>query len=136
MNYKKRIKIKMGIYAGYFAIGIIMICTAFSLENNFLSSLGAAFTVIGIAKFIRVLKMFKKPELMKNAEISENDERNIYIYHCAQSLAFTLTGILTAVGIIISGIMNEILVMKTLSYFLCGALLIYVISYYIIRKKS
>lgn len=134
--YKRKIKIRMGVYAAYFVMGVIMMLTALFSKNDFLPPLGAAFSTVGILGFIKLLKILKNPTLIKDAEVSENDERNLYIYQRARSLSFTLLSILTAIGIIVSGIMKELIVMKTLSYLLCGALVIYLITYYVIKRKN
>ena len=136
MKYEAKLRMRIILYCAYIVLGIAAVIFGIYAENDFLAPLGAAFAAVGVCGIVKHLKLIKNPSALKSAEIEENDERNIYIYQSARSLAFTLTSLLAAAGIIVFGIMGEAVVMKTLSYLLCGSLVIYLICYYSLRRRG
>ena len=136
MKYKAILKMRTVLYCAYIALGIAAVILGIYAENDFFAPLGAAFAAVGAGGIIKYLRLIKNSSKLENAEIEENDERNIYIYQRARSLAFTLTSLLAAAGIIVFGVMGEAVVMKTLSYLLCGFLISYLICYYSLRRRG
>lgn len=136
MKYEAKLRMRIILYCAYIALGIAAVILGIYAENDFLAPLGAAFAAVGACGIAKQLRLIKNPSALENAEIEENDERNIYIYQRARSLAFTITSLLAAAGIIVFGIMGETVVMETLSYLLCAALAIYLICYYSLRRRG
>lgn len=136
MKYKAILKMRTVLYCAYIALGIAAVILGIYAENDFTAPLGAAFATVGVCGIIKHLRLIKNPSALKSAEIEENDERNIYIYQRARSLAFTITSLLAAIGIIVFGVMGEKVIMKTLAYILCAALVIYLICYYSLRRRG
>lgn len=136
MNYSKKIKTRMCAYCAYAAAGALAIVFGNHFQKEFLTPLGAAFIAVGAAGWLKLLRLFKKPEALKAAETAENDERNIYIYRRARALTFTAVSLIEAAGIIAAGILEKTVVMKTLSYVLMASLVIYLVCYYFIRSRE
>ena len=73
---------------------------------------------------------------MRKREIAETDERNISIANKAKSYAFAIYVVVACVSVILLEIANktdlDIILSATVSFLI----LVYWISYFIIRKKS
>jgi len=104
--------------------------------NPFLSSFGFALLVIGFANLRRYRLITKSEETIRSREIAETDERNIFIAHKARSAAFILYTVLTCTAVIVLELLNQTELAMILSGTICVLLVIYWVSYWIIRKRS
>lgn len=137
MNFLKKLKIRLYLAIGYVVLGIGMIL-AFNIigaENEFLSFWGLALVVIGITRMRNYFLITKNEETIKKQEIAESDERNITISEKAKSISFIVYIIATGLAVIVLQLMNNTALAATLSYTVCFLILIYWISYLIIRRK-
>ena len=138
MDFRKKLKIRLFIAIGYIILGLVMIA-AFNIietENNFLSSFGFALVVIGIVHIRNYIMITKNEETIKKRQIAETDERNIAIANKAKSVSFIIYVILASVSVIVLELLNKTQLAIILSGTICVLILIYWVSYWIIRKKS
>ena len=139
MEFKKKLKIRLYTAIAYMVLGAAMI-VVFNLvvknANPFLSSFGFALLVIGCANLRRYRLITKSEETIRSREIAETDERNIFIAHKARSAAFILYTVLTCTAVIVLELLNQTELAMILSGTICVLLVIYWVSYWIIRKRS
>ena len=106
------------------------------MENEYFSSLGFAFAVIGIARVKQYFLISKNEETIKKQEIRETDERNISISNKAKSFSFSLYIMLSCIAVILLQILGKSDLASILGLTVCVLLIFYWVSYFIIRKKS
>ncbi|MBQ6884498.1 MAG: hypothetical protein IJN56_02035 [Clostridia bacterium] len=138
MDYRKKLKIRFFVALGYIILGLAMI-VAFSFietDDSFLSSFGFALVVIGIVRIRNHFIITKNEETIKKHQIAESDERNISIANKAKIVAFIIYVMLACVSVIILQLFNKTQLSTVLSATVCALVLIYWISYWIIRNKS
>ena len=138
MEFKKKLKTRLYLAIAYILSGITMILV-FNMMNNgneYLSSLGLAFVVIGIVRVRNYFMITKSEETIKKQEIAETDERNVAIANKARSYAFIIGVVLLSIAVIVLQLLNLRLYVLILSGVLCALLVIYWISYWILWKRS
>ena len=134
----KKLKIRLWVAIAYMLIGVGMIAVFNLTENGneYLSTLGLILVVMGIARWRNYRRITKSKESVKQQQIRETDERNLSIMNRAKSCAFNILVILLAVAIIVLNFMEYTAYMQLLSGVLCALLVIYWVSYFIIRGRS
>lgn len=138
MEFKKKLKTRLYLAIAYILSGLTM-TLVFNMMNNgneYLSSLGLAFVVIGIVRVRNYFMITKSEETIKKQEIAETDERNIAIANKARSYAFIIGVVLLSIAVIVLQLLNLRLYVLILSGVLCALLVIYWISYWILWKRS
>ncbi|MBR5515186.1 MAG: hypothetical protein IKU52_03170 [Clostridia bacterium] len=137
MDFKKKLKIRLTVGIVYIILGICLIFTGFinQTENEFVASFGFALTVIGLARLKKYFSLTRNEEKLKRYEIAETDERNIMIVSKARSLTFSLYVIICYIAVIVFSFLNYTLIAQILSVSVFLLIMIYWISYFIIRKK-
>ncbi len=138
MDYKKKLKTRLYIAAIYIALGVIMIAGtfAFKADNDFISSFGFAIIVMGIVRVRNYFMITKNEDTIRKQEIIETDERNIAIQNKAKSATISIYTLLLATAVIILSLFNMHEAAKWIAYAVLLLVVIYWISYWIIRKKS
>lgn len=138
MDFKKKIKIRIGLAISYIVLGIAMIVVFNIVDTGveFLSSMGFAVAVIGVARLRQYSRLIKNEDLMKKQEIRESDERNIAISEKARAITLTAYILIACVAVIVLQILKESLLATVISGSVCLILVIYWITYWILRKKS
>ncbi len=138
MDFKKKLKIRLFLAIGYIALGVAMIVLFLfvSSKNDFLSSFGLALVVIGIVRIRQYAMITKNEETIMRRQIAEGDERNISIANKAKSAAFIIYVFVTCIAIIVLQLIDYTILASILSATVGLLILIYWISYWIIRKRS
>lgn len=138
MDFKKKIKIRIGLAVSYIVLGIAMIVVFNLVETGveFLSSMGFAVAVIGIARLRQYVRLIKNDALMKKQEVRESDERNIAISEKARAITLTIYVLVACLAVIVLRILKMGLISTIVSGSVCLILVIYWITYLILRKKS
>ena len=138
MDFRKKLKIRLYFALSYIVIGIAMLVASFVTENynEFLSPMGAALLVIGIARVRNHFLITKNDETIKKQQIAETDERNIAISNRAKSISFNLYVLIACVAVIVLQFMEKSFLASTIGLTVCALLVIYWVSYFIISKKS
>ncbi|MDY3928890.1 MAG: DUF2178 domain-containing protein [Clostridia bacterium] len=137
MKFKNKIKTRMYLAITYFVIGLILTVAGnlIGSENQYFSSFGAVFAVMGAAKFLQNFMLLKDDKKLQNREIEETDERNVQIWTKARSLAFIVYITLAAIAVVVLSLTNHSNESTVISYCLFSFIFIYWICYFIIRKK-
>ena len=137
MDFKKKIRIRLYTAVIFLIIGATMLALSFTLENanEFLSPFGLALFVIGLARTKEYFRITKNENSLKSREIAETDERNIAISNKAKVWSFTLYMVLAGITVIVLEFLKMTDIAAIIGATVCVLILIYWISYFIIRKK-
>ena len=135
MDFKKKLKQRLYIAIGEIAVGIAMIFAAYLIDNEFVSSLGLVFTVIGAARTLQYKRITRNEQALHNREIAETDERNVKIWVQARALAFITYLLFAAIAVIVLFAMGLDLYGTIISYSMMSLVLIYWICYLIVKRK-
>lgn len=138
MDFRKKLKTRLCVGITYIILGIAMIAVSIlsKTENQFISSLGLAFVVLGIVRIRNYFIITKSDESVRKQEIAETDERNLSIANKARSAAFILYVFIAALFVIVMGIIGKFEVAQWASYSVTLLVAIYWIFYFIYQKKS
>ena len=138
MDYKK--KLKQRLYYGIIciALGVMMIVGVYASKSNneFISALGFAVAMVGVARIIQYLKITKNEESIQKQKINETDERNLSIIQKAKSATFSIYLLISCTVVIITALFDMPDIAKWIGYSQFVLVIIYWICYWIIRKKS
>ncbi len=138
MDYKK--KLKQRLYYGIMciALGVMMIVVVYASKSNneFISALGFAVAMVGVARIIQYLKITKNEESIQKQKIYETDERNLSIIQKAKSATFSIYLLISCSVVIITALIDMPDIAKWIGYSQFVLVIIYWICYWIIRKKS
>lgn len=131
MNDKRKI---MSII--WVVIGLILIGLAFAgVVDEFWNGMGSALVVIGALQLLRYHRFNKNEAYREKMEIEANDERNRFISNKAWAWSGYLFIIIAGIGTIVFKIAgNETLSMASATA-VCLMLIMYLISYYVLKKK-
>ena len=138
MEYKKKLRIRLIVAICYIVFGLAfaLVFTLADPSNSFFSGFGFAFVGVGIARIIQHFKITKNEDTINKQKIAETDERNIAISTKAGYAAFYVSVFLIAVAIVLLEIFKRGEMASALGLVMCVMLVIYWISYFIIRKRS
>lgn len=117
-------------------IGLILIGLAFAgVVDEFWNGMGFALAIVGALQLLRYHRFNKNEAYREKMEIEVNDERNHFIRNKAWAWSGYLFIIICGVGTILFKIIgNEILSMASASA-VCLMLVLYWISYYVLKRK-
>lgn len=105
------------------------------ISLSYLRGFGNALLVVGIAIFIRTIRLYKRKDLLEKMEIASNDERYIAIRDKASANALQIS----LVGEALGGFVFALLGYETIGMVLCSVYgiqtVIYLIAYFVNSKK-
>ena len=117
-------------------LGIGLIAASFfEAVDEFWSGMGSAFILVGILQLIRFTRYSKNAEYREKVDTEVNDERNRYITGKAWGWAGYLFVLISAVGCIIFRILGKNELSLLASGALCLLLVLYWVSYFILKRK-
>ena len=120
----------------YIAIGMILVVLAFAGKlDEFWSGMGSALLTIGVIRFIRLYRFQKNEEYREKMEIEEKDERNHFIRNKAWAWAGYLFVLIMAIATIIFKLIGQELLMMAASSSVCLVLVLFWVSYLVIKRK-
>ena len=105
------------------------------IVDEFWSGMGSALLVVGIIRLLRFYRLKKNDAYREKMETAQTDERNQFIRAKAWSWAGYLFIMVTAVATIIFRILGQELLSQFCSYAVCLMLVLYWVSYFVLRKK-
>ena len=105
------------------------------IVDEFWSGMGSALLVIGIIRLLRYYRLKKNDAYREKMETAVTDERNQFIRMKAWSWAGYLFIIVTALGTIIFRILGQDLLSQVASGAVCLMLVLYWISFFVLKKK-
>ena len=137
MDYKKKLKQRLYIGIIYIALGVMIIVGVFSSKSNndFVSALGFAIAMVGVARIIQYLKITKNEDSIKKQKINETYERNLSIIQKAKSATFSIYLLFSCTVVIITSLFDMPDVANWFGYSQFVLVIIYWICYWIYQKK-
>ena len=103
--------------------------------DEFWSGMGSALLVIGIIRLLRFYRLKKNDTYREKMETAQTDERNQFIRAKAWSWTGYLFIMVSAIATIIFRILGQDLLSQFASYTVCLMLVLYWISYFVLKKK-
>ena len=117
-------------------IGAILIALAFAGKvDSFWNGMGSALFIVGIIQLLRYYRFYHNDEYREKMETELSDERNAFIRNKAFAWAGYLFIMITAVASIIFRIMGEEMLSLYSSFACCLMLMLYWVSYMILKRK-
>ncbi|MBQ4346991.1 MAG: hypothetical protein IJC39_00905 [Firmicutes bacterium] len=136
MNYEKKIRTRLAMSVCFVILGAIMMAVLFNAgSDGFLSVFSVVLVVSGAARIRKYLLILKNKDLLIKMETKETDERNVMLVDKARSIAFFAYIILSCVGIMFFHATGRAQQANIISSMLCIMLVIYWLSYFVLRKK-
>ena len=118
------------------AAGLVLMGLGFAeVVDEFWSGMGSALLVIGIIRLLRFYRLKKNDGYREKMETAVTDERNQFIRAKAWSWAGYLFIMVSAVATIIFRILEQPLLSQFCSYAVCLMLVLYWVSYFVLKKK-
>ena len=105
------------------------------IVDEFWSGMGSALLVIGIIRLLRFYRLKKNEAYREKTETAVTDERNQFIRMKAWSWAGYLFIICSAVSVIVFKLLGNDLLSQASSWSVCLMLVLYWISYFVLKKK-
>ena len=128
---KKNIYPIVLLIAGLVLIGLGLA----EIVDEFWSGMGSALLIIGIIRLLRYYRLKKNDAYREKMETAVTDERNQFIRMKAWSWAGYLFIIVTALGTIIFRILGQDLLSQVASGAVCLMLVLYWVSFFVLKKK-
>ncbi len=120
----------------YGIIGIsLIVCNLLKLVDDYWSGMGAALLAVGVLQLIRLIRYKSDPQYKETTDTAVNDERNRFLSTKAWSWAGYLYIMIAAVGSIVFKLLDQETLMFAASGSVCIILILYWLSYLIVRKK-
>ena len=131
---KNKMRVRFALV--YIILGVVLLGLQFAgIVDDFWGGMGTAFIFIGALFLYRSIKYKTNESYRENVDTQVNDERNRFIAMKAWSWA----GYLFVLASAICSIVFRVLGMNDMSFFasmcVCAILLLYWISYIVLRKK-
>ena len=118
------------------AAGLTLFGLGFAeVVDEFWSGMGSALLVIGIIRLLRFYRLKKNEGYREKMETAQTDERNQFIRMKAWSWAGYLFIMVTAIATIIFRILGQDLLSQVAGYSVCLMLVLYWVSYFVLKKK-
>lgn len=133
MKYGKKIYLSMF----WVVLGAILVGVSFAgIIDYYWNGFGCGILAVGAIQIIRQLRYHKDEEYREKVDVELNDERNKYISMKAWSWAGYLFVMIMAVGTIVSRILGwDAIITQAASLSVCLIMVLYWISYMVLKKK-
>ena len=105
------------------------------IVDEFWSGMGSALLVIGVIRLLRYYRLKKNDTYREKMETAQTDERNQFIRMKAWSWAGYLFIMVSALGTILFRILGQEQLSQFSSYAVCLMLVLYWVSYFVLKKK-
>lgn len=137
MDFRKKLKQRLYIAISYLVIGLVLIIADYlnGFENYFSSSFGIALMIMGILRIIRYRKITMDDKAIRKQELAESDERTRMIAERARSWAFSLSILAAGILVIVLSLLGYHENALPFSWYVCGMIVLYWISFLIIQKN-
>lgn len=120
----------------YIVLGVsLIVCHLLKMVDDYWSGMGAALTVVGVLQLLRLIRYKTNPQYKESTDTAVRDERNRFLSTKAWSWAGYLYVMLAAIGSIVFKLLNQETLMFAASGSICLILILYWLTYLILRKK-
>lgn len=117
------------------ALSAAMILIGIWKRETMFFDYGIAMLFVGIVRVIRDLLIMRDKKRIKELEVLQKDERNIYLTQKSHAWTFWISVIGEYAAFLVCSFMNMITYAKIFAYIVCIQLIIYVILRYVFNKK-
>ena len=114
---------------------ILLVCNLAGLLDEFWSGMGVALIVVGGLLLLRQIKYKTNESYRESVDVEVNDERNKYLSMKAWSWAGYLFVMIAAVGAVVLKIVGQDELVFFASGSVCLIMILYWLSYVVLRKK-
>ena len=130
------IKRRLALGVVYIIIGVLLSVLSFvSIVDEWWQSFGVAIFIVGIVDIIRYIKYRRNVEYKEKVDLSNSDERNRFLSMKAWSWAGYMFVIISGIGVIGFQIAGLRVWSIACSYCVCLIMILYWISYTILKRK-
>ena len=120
----------------YIIVGLFLIGLAFAgVVDEFWNGMGSALFILGIIQLLRRHRLEKNEAYREKMEIEMNDERNKFIRNKAWAWSGYLFVMIMAAACILLKIVEQDLLSMAASGAVCLIMVLYWISYYLLKRK-
>ena len=117
-------------------IGSILIGLSFAgVVDEYWNGMGMGLAVVGAINLIRYYRLNKNDVYREKIELEASDERNHFIRNKAFAWAGYYFILIAAIGTIVFKIIGQELLSQAAAYAVCLMLILYWISYMILKRK-
>lgn len=117
-------------------IGIVLcVCGYAGILDEYWSGMGTALVVVGILMLIRQIRYRTNEVYKENVDVAMHDERNQYIRIKAWAWAGYFFVMIGAIGSIVLKIVGQDQLSQVAGLSVCLLMILYWISYLVLRKK-
>ena len=117
-------------------IGLVLIGLAFAGKvDSFWNGMGSALLVVGALQLLRYHRFNKNEAYREKMEIEVNDERNHFIRNKAWAWSGYLFILIAGVSVVVFKIIGQELLSMAASMAVCLILVLYWVSYYVLKRK-
>lgn len=120
----------------WIVLGIILFGLGLAeVVDSFWSSMGAAMLTVGVLQVLRFYRFQKNETYRERIEIEEADERNHFIRNKAWAWAGYMFILIAAVSVIVLEVIGQRLLSLAASCTVCLMLILYWVSYMVLKRK-
>ena len=137
MEFKKKMQQRRIIGISYILLGLALTIADMlkGFENNYFTSFGIALIFMGILRLLQYRKITQDDKSMRKREVAESDERTRMIAERARSWAFSISITGAGIVVIVLSLLGHHEEALPFAWYVCGMVVLYWISFVIIRKK-
>lgn len=131
-------KAEKKIYLNIFWVitgAVLIACGIFDIVDSFWSGMGGALIGVGVIRIVQFVKFRKNPEYREKVETEYNDERNKFISLNAWAWSGYAFVLINAVGTIAFKIAGNEILSQYCANAVCLVVILYWVSYMILRRK-
>ena len=120
----------------YAVLGITLLCLGIAeMVDAFWSGMGSALMVVGIVRLLRSYRLSRSETYREKREVAETDERFHFIRNKAWAWAGYLFIIICALSTIVFKLLNQDLLCMASGGAVCLMLVLFWVSFFILKKK-
>lgn len=120
----------------YIVLGVgLFVASCLEAVDSFWAGMGTGLLMVGVLRLIQFIRYRSNPDYQEKVETESKDERNRFLSMKAWSWAGYLFVFIAAVGTIVFKLLAMDQLMMLCSGGLCLLLVLYWVSYLILRKK-
>lgn len=124
------------IYILYLIIGLVLLGLGIAgVVDEFWSGMGSGLLFVSVLRLIRLYRFNKNEDYREKVETEISDERNRFIRNKAWAWAGYIFILISAVAVIVFKLAGQELLSTASSVALCLMLVLYWVSFFILRKK-
>lgn len=116
-------------------ITLIILCSTGRIPSEMWYGVGGGLIGVGVMQIIQKLRYLNNPEYKERVDVESSDERKSFIRMKAWSWAGYIFVIGSAVLYMVFMIAGNEMVSKTLGICTCGQILIYIVAFYVAKRK-